>query len=321
MSLNSEELQQHCQEIIKQRRIKNKIVILCEGEIRKNQGRPSPQSYKKMEQMPDANFYHACVPSSWRQYRPQFFNCGDRKDVIDTYFNILKLHSKDTNNSYLSPEKLFAIVDLDIQIKKITTEYDYKFSDTEAAFTHLYDKGKVNQENIAEHRIWVTGLIHKEAYFLTPELQEMFDISLNTPIYEGNKLCLEKIYLKMADDIINDVDLQSHIAQASNRIDYCNGLDCSGVEELCNSWKSEFKACNDELRKHELIYSLLTLKKAKYYWNQIQAPEHWNSSIEAFKDQLLLKIGKFYSENSTNPRYHISFLLENLSISNITKPL
>ncbi len=313
MGLKPEELQQHCQEILKQRRILNKIVILCEGEIKKNQGRPSPQSYKKMEQMPDANFYNACVPSSWKQYRPQFFNCGDRKDVIDSYFNLLKLHHQDINNSYLNPEKLFAIVDLDIQIQNIKNFYDYQFSDTEEIFKNMYEKTKVNEQNVKEDRIWVTGLIHKEAYFLTPELQSVFDNSLNTPIYDRNKLSLEKIYIKMADNFIHDADLQDNLAKVSNRISYCTGLDCSGVKELCNSWKSEFKACNDELRKNDLIYSLLTLKKAKYCWNQIQPSPDWSSSVEAFKDQLLLEIGKFYSEHSENPRYHISFFLETLS--------
>jgi len=260
--------------------------------------------------MPDANFYNACVPNTWRQYRPQFFNCGDRKDVIDSYFNLLELHNQDINNSYLTPEKLFAIVDLDNQIQNITNVYNYPFSNTEDIFTHFYKKAKVNEKNIKEHRIWVIGLIHKEAYFLTPELQSVFDNFLNTPTYKGNKLSLEKIYIEMADDITDDADLQNNLVKISNRIDYCTGLNCSGVKELCNSWKSEFKACKNELQKNELIYNLLTLKKAKHYWNQIQPPQDWNSSVEAFKDQLLLQIGKFYSENSSNPRYHISFLLE-----------
>ncbi len=313
MGLKPEELLEHCQQILKQRKILNKIVILCEGEIKKNQGSPSPQTYSKMEQMPDANFYNACVPNRWRQYRPQFFNCGDRKDVIDSYFNLLELHHQDINNSYLSPEKLFAIVDLDIQIQNITNFYNYPFSDTEDIFQNIYKNAKVKEQNIKKHRIWVTGLIHKEAYFLTPELQPVFNSSLNTPIYEGNKLSLEKIYIKMADDFIHDVDLQKNLAKVSNRISDCTGLDCSGVKKLCHSWKFEFKACNDELRKNDLIYSLLTLRKAKDYWNQIQPPPDWNSSVEAFKDQLLLEIGKFYSEHSSNPKYHISFFLETLS--------
>ncbi len=314
MGLKPEELQQHCLQILKQRRILNKIVILCEGpRSNQNQGRPSPQLYKRMEQLPDANFYKACVPNTWRQYLPQFFNCGDRKDVINTYFNLLELHNQDINNSYLSPEKLFAIVDLDNQIQNIVNEYDYKFSDTEEIFNHLYEKGKVNEENIKDHRIFVTGLIHKEAYFVTPELQSVFDTFLNTPTYGGNKVSLETIYMKMADDIIDDADLQNNLATASNRIDYCAGLDCSEINKLCNSWKSEFKACKNELHKNELIYSLLTLKKAKYYWKQIQPPPDTNISPERFREQLSLEIAKFYSENSNNPKYHISFLLNYLS--------
>ena len=49
MGLKPEELQQHCQQILKQRRILNKIVILYEGPIsNKIQGRLSTQSYKKL---------------------------------------------------------------------------------------------------------------------------------------------------------------------------------------------------------------------------------------------------------------------------------
>jgi hypothetical protein len=71
MSLNPEQLQEHCEIILKSREIKNKIVVLCEGDIH-IEGRKSPQSYKKMKQMPDANFYKACVPRWWRQKRPNF---------------------------------------------------------------------------------------------------------------------------------------------------------------------------------------------------------------------------------------------------------
>ncbi len=74
--------------------------------------------------MPDSNFYNACVPHWWSQYRPQFFNCGDRKDVIDTYFALSELHAKDSTNSYLEPNRLFALVDLDIQIQRGLTYND-----------------------------------------------------------------------------------------------------------------------------------------------------------------------------------------------------
>ena len=92
---NDKELIEHCETILKSSRIRNKVVILCEGEIEKVKGTRNPQFYRKMEKMPDANFYKHCVPKNWQGYKPQFFNCGDRKDVIDTYFKLLELISKD----------------------------------------------------------------------------------------------------------------------------------------------------------------------------------------------------------------------------------
>ena len=101
MSLNPEQLKEHCEIILKSPIIKKKIVVLCERPIPDIEGRRSPQAYKKMEEMPDANFYKACVPRWWREKLPQFFNCGDRASVINTYLKLLKLHQQDTRNSYL----------------------------------------------------------------------------------------------------------------------------------------------------------------------------------------------------------------------------
>lgn len=93
MSLRETELLEHCQFILANRQIRNKFVILCEGEIKKTASRLSPQSYRAMEDFPDANFYKACVPRDWRQQIPTFFNCGDRNDVLNTYFNLALRYS------------------------------------------------------------------------------------------------------------------------------------------------------------------------------------------------------------------------------------
>ena len=314
MSLSPEELKQHCEEILQDRRILNKIVVLCEGDISKNQGRLSPQLYKRMEQMPDSNFYNKCVPHWWSQYRPQFFNCGDRKDVIDSYFTLLELHAEDSGSSYLSPNKLFAIVDLDLQIQKIDND-SYAFADTEEIFHNLYEKFKVKDENTALHRIWVTGLIHKEAYFLIPELQSIFDYSYNYPIYKGNLLILQDIYIDMADKMSSDLDLQNNAPRVLNRISCCSGLDCSEIDKLQDSWKDQFQKAVHDTRKDELVFALLTIKKAKDYWNQIQPPSDWPCSPEnfrKFREQLSLEIGRFYSGHSDDPKYHIPFFLKTL---------
>lgn len=309
MSLNPEQLEKHCKAILQSPRIKNKLVVLCEGDIRKTQGRESPQSYKAMEQMPDANFYKACVPTWWRQKLPEFFNCGDRKDVLDTYSTLSILHEKDTTNSYLDPEQLFAMIDLDLQLQKID---NYIFTDTEAIFRNLYEKSQVKEQNAAQHRIWITGLIHKEAYFLTPELQPIFDNCCNKAIYKGNSAVLASIYLDMADAICSDLDLQNNLQRAFDRISYCSGLDCTEVQAFQASWKQRFQNAVDETDKNQSIAVLLTIKKAKDYWHQIKPFGDFSREDWVFREQLSLEIGRFYSEQTSDVKSHIPFFFKTL---------
>ncbi|MEZ2249986.1 hypothetical protein [Microcoleus sp.] len=311
MSLSSEQLKKHCEVILQSRRIKNKIVVLCEGVTPKIQGRESPQSYKAMEQMPDANFYKACVPTWWRQKLPEFFNCGDRKDVIDTYFTLLTLHKQDSTNSYLDCDRLFAMIDLDLQLQKID---NYIFTDTEAIFCNLYEKSEVQEQNIAQHRIWITGLIHKEAYFLTPELQSLFDDYPNSPIYQENLASLTNIYSDMADGISNDRDLQNNLQRAFDRINHCSGLDCTqlDLDKFQDSWKHQFQNTTDPTQKHELIVALLTIKKAKDYWHQIKPAGDFSRDERVFREQLSLEIGRFYSQQTSHVKSHIPFFFKAL---------
>ncbi len=309
MSLNPEQLKKHCDAILQSPRIKNKIVVLCEGDIRETQGRESPQAYKAMEQMPDANFYKACVPTWWRQKRPEFFNCGDRKDVLDTYSTLSILHEKDTTNSYLDPDRLFAMIDLDLQLQTID---NYIFTDTEAIFRNLYEKSQVKEQNAAKHRIWITGWIHKEAYFLTPELQPIFDNCCNKPIYQGNPAVLANIYLDMADAICSDLDLQNNLQRAFDRISYCSGLDCTEVQAFQASWKERFQNAVDETHRNQSIAVLLTIKKAKDYWHQIKPFGDFSREDWVFREQLSLEIGRFYSEQSSDVKSHIPFFFKTL---------
>ena len=316
MSLNPEQLKKHCEAILQSRRIKNRIVVLCEGPIPDIEGTRSPQAYKKMEEMPDANFYKACVPRWWREKRPQFFNCGDRASVINTYLKLLKLHQQDTANSYLEPDRLFAMIDLDLHLQKID---DYPFPDTEAIFCDLYEKSEVRSQNAKRHRIWITGLIHKEAYFLTPELQSIFDDYPHPPMYQDNPVELNSIYMDMADQISSDPDLKNNlnIQRALARINHC--LNCADLNKLQDSWKNEFQNTSDETCKHQLIMALLTIKKVKNekqpehdYWEKIKPPPDWSRNEKVFREQLSLKIAEFYSQQNSEVKCHIPFFIKTL---------
>jgi hypothetical protein len=86
----------------------------------------------------------------------------------------LELHDREAGSSYLSPEFLFALVDIDLHTAKIESE-EYGFADTEEIFHDLYLDLKIQLDKLPQHRIRVTGLMHKEAYFLNPALQSIFD--------------------------------------------------------------------------------------------------------------------------------------------------
>ena len=310
MSFNEAELHRHCNHILNQRRIKNKIVILCEGGIPQDNGRPSPQSYSRMEQMPDANFYKGCVPKCWKQSLPEFVICGDKRNVLDTYYTLLQWHREGKDMGYLKPENLFAIVDLDLQKQQID---DYDFLDTDEIFLDLYDEIRVNVQTASQHHIWVTGLIYKEAYFMIPELQAVFDNYENLPKYDERPLQLDDVYLSMCNDIEDDVSIQNSLPIVRDRIRYCTGLDCADTAKLKDSWQQQFK--NSQLpssEKEKLVFALLTIKQVKDYWRKIQPPSDWTGSIEILRDQLSLQIADFYSRNYEDAKYHISFLLHNL---------
>ena len=314
MSFSEKELEQHCEIILRQRKILDKIVVLCEGVIPKEQGSLSPQSYGKMDGLPDSNFYKACIPNDWRSSRPEFFNCGDCNDVVKTYFTLLEIIDKDTENLYFHPKKIFVIVDLDIQIRPIN---NYRFTDTQQIFCSLYEKSKINEVNAAEtHEILITGLIHKEAYFILPELQSIFDEYLIKPSYQSKKLDLENIYHSMSYDLSEDADLKANFAIACSRIKHCTGLDFSEIDKLKSSWITQFREAEDVARKHELILNLLTIRKAKDYWHQIQPSSDWSRDDSVYRDQISLAIARdFYAKQTDDEaaaKYHIPYFFKML---------
>ncbi len=306
MSLSEQELTIHCQRILEQSRIRNKIVLLCEGQIQHFKTQHfSPHSYKQLDQLPDCNFYKACIP---REYSPNFFQCftcGSRKTVLQAYSKLQELHAQNPQKSWLNPDKLFALVDLDIQIEKID---NYLFSNTEEIFYDLYQENKFNVRNSSSHRIFVTGLIHKEAYFFIPELQEIFDNCVHQPTFENNPLNLQNIYQKMVETLEEDKDLKNSFQKMAERIAYCELLDSNSIETLQET-------ILDNLGNSQVINALLTIAKSKFYWEKhIQFSEYDNDSItrEIFREQLLFKVAEFYKNQSEESTLHIPALIRTL---------
>jgi hypothetical protein len=277
MSFTDAELEQHCRYILGQRRIKNKIVILCEGGISDVKDR-SVQSYGRMEELPDANFYSACIPSYWRQGRPQFFNCGDRHDTLSTYFKLLEIQNRESKLYYLSSNLLFALVDIDLHTAKIE-DREYGFADTEEIFHDLYLNLKIQIDKLPQHRIWVTGLMHKEAYFLNPALQSIFD-TYEIPIeYEENQIDLDLVYREIVEKMGQDPDLCQHFSKAVKRIYHCKNLNLQNQKSLAESWKKLYSSPGKI--NTELIFALLAVAKSKPYWRKVMAnsPTHQREAL------------------------------------------
>lgn len=306
-------IDQHCENIYRSPRVKNKIIVLCEGDIHSVEGRESPQMYKHLDKYPDANFYKSCIPKWWQQKHPAFFNCGGRTRVLETYFRLVELHQNQSpENSYLDINKLFAIIDVDLQSARCVETYP--FANTEAIFQHLYQQARVNQQNASQHKIWVTGFIHKEAYFLAPELQQLFD---DYPIklqFANEPLDLKKLYIQMLKDAAQNDELVRYFATVKHRIDYFPALNCDQLETWQQNWLQAFHSV-DVTKQIELIHMMLTIVKIKEYWEKHLIPVEWSGTPEQLRrlrEQFTLKIADFYADAENADQFHIPCFLKTI---------
>ncbi|MDD5272415.1 MAG: hypothetical protein PHU14_06805 [Methylovulum sp.] len=304
MSLSPTELHLHCQEIIKLSQRKKGIIILCEGNINEIKGRV--ERYRRLEIFPDANFYKACIPIWWTEKRPTFVPCGDRKDVIDTYFSLVDAANNSDIPSGIDKNKFFAIIDLDLQPHAFS---NYVVTDTEALYSLYYQNGKFQPIGINQHSIFITGLIYKEAYFLVPDLQPLFDHHF-TVFYNDQPLNLDGLYQIMAQALSDDNNLCTHFPRACGRLNHLATLDFTNVATLQESWLQTFLSAN-EPEKSQLIYALLTIHQVKDYWKAFTPKD---TIPEArFKEQLTLAIGGFYSRQPLDSEHHLPCFFKTLS--------
>lgn len=304
-----------CENLLrKYRAIKNRIVILCEGD-RKYQKIRTPQQYRRLDEYQDAAFWKETIPSWWRERKPVFIPCGGRSQVLNIREILLDLHYEDEENSYLSPEKLFVLIDLDLQREIINSESDY---DTENLYYDLYQNGSIDFEATNKYKTIVTGFIHKEAYFLEPDLQALFDDSQYEISYANKQLSLSNIYQDMLLRIETDEDLKTHFNTAIARIKSILPNIPSDRADLSQelSELSKDNTLSDE-NKRQIIEAILTIVKSKPFWEEAitiesnqNLPEEYLLSSEEYRDNLMLHIAKFYADkceqsSDINHKYHI----------------
>jgi hypothetical protein len=118
----------------------------------------------------------------------------------------------------------------------------------------------------------------------------------------------------MAQDLSQDTDLAEHWQRAHPRVAHYTACNATNPQIFSQDWLTAFKSTTDPMEKVALAHILLTLRKAKDYWRDaIVPPSDWPPEAEAtYKNGLKLAIGRFYSEHSDDPRFHIPFLLSHL---------
>ena len=305
-----------CENLLrKYRAIKNRIVILCEGD-RNYLKVKTPQQYRRLDEYQDAAFWKETIPKWWREKKPVFIPCGGRTQVLNIRKILLDLHFKDEENSYLSPEKLFVFIDLDLQSAIIDHKSNY---DTEQLYYDLYQNNLVNAQAIDEHKTIVTGFIHKEAYFLEPDLQILFDDSQYQISYKNQQLSLNDVYRDMLLEIENDQDLENYFDSAITRIKNILPRTLNNCIELKEELGKLFnKSFTSTENKSQVIEAILSIIKSKPFWeNEItiesreNLPEEYSLSFKECRDNLMLNIAKFYagkceqSSKEVNSKYHI----------------
>lgn len=279
--------------ILRSPQIKNKIVVLCEGDLPPAEDlRSSPQRYAQYERLPDANFYKACVPRRWHNYRtPVFFNCGGRAEVLYAYEALHVKHAKAPANSFLSPDKLYALVDLDIQTKNLPDGYPWK--NTEEIHEALYADGALKTPVDDRHRIWVTALVHKEAFFLLPSMSTALVHGVR-PFWKEQPLDVRTLHAELArtlGDVRDICDRFDIVKSRMRRYVAGSRLACTDAAGLGQSWLEQANTANDD-DYEALSRALLAVAKAKTVWEEIGPDPAYANEIRAenFRDQLALKI-------------------------------
>lgn len=314
MSFTKDELDEYCKKIILEPSIRNRIVILCEGNISGLKNGSGIKEFSENEQ--DASFYYNTIPKWWKketqgQTEPVFYICGNRDNVLYAHHIIKEKHKKSPKESYLTPEKLFALVDIDFEKKKLLNG---AYENLEEVYNGLYSNGtidtsKENTIKVIENKILTTGFLHKESYFFIPKLSSFF---------ETDEIDLQEKYLKILNGISDTGDFSIH--KAKNRISHHHlseklqdGSDKS-TKEFMDAWEKDFKdEAKEDEERNKLIHVLLTIAKSKDTWENIKHPTNPERS-KIYRDQLSLEFARsFYAKEPIESLHHIPSLFRALA--------
>jgi len=153
-----------------------------------------------------------------------------------------------------------------------------------------------------QHRIWVTAVVHKEAYFLLPSTSSVYDRISTRPFFRGSPACLDAIQTTAARRLDPgssdcDPDFQCHFENAAKRLSRFSIthrlLDISSPEQLSISWLAAKEKCTGGVLD-ELIFGLFAVAKAKPLWKEIQPDPmgDWTRSAEDFRSQIAQEIAR-----------------------------
>ncbi|MGK7886160.1 MAG: ornithine acetyltransferase [Crocosphaera sp.] len=304
-----------CNQILKRRKIKNNLVILCEGGKKEDFNINTPQQISRLSEIPDANFWKQTIPIEWGKNRPEFISCGSWSDILRIYPKLIELHHNNPSDSYLSPDKLFILIDLDIQSKNISNVCPY-YQTTEELYHAIYENNPIDTNIIDKSKIIITGWIHKEAYFLEPDLQDYLknELSSTKITYKNNPLSLETIYQDMIQDINNNPDInhRDNINNVLQRIEKFLSISIPDQDSLINECqKLKYDSTITPQEKRKLIEVILKIVKAKPYWEKKIQIEADGLSENKAKDNVISAIARFYanscnlSDQSNSTVYHI----------------
>lgn len=317
MSFSNDDLKKYCDEIIlKRAALDRQIVVLCEGfndnlkELLKDPVPTIGENFADLYQ--DAAFYQRSIPKWCRDKNIIFYICGNQASVIKAYF-YLRNQYQEKDDSRLDVNKLFAWIDIDTQKHPLPKNESYFFQSLESIYADLYINGIVNQATAKNHKIWVTGFLHKEAYFIIPELQYLFN--------QHHFINLTDLYKNITESILRDKKFYPLITENFNlikeRIKHHPLLyTAQSADEFQEKWLAEFAKPNITLtEKDNLINALLIIVKSKTAWESIQS-ESATKEIEpkTYRNQLSHKIAlEFYAKQPRESPHHIPSFFNALS--------